>query len=131
MESHITPAVPQQAHAAFEALIGAMGTPKVISLTEHEHFQRLTPDAINMYHPVFGMVKHFLANDSGNGGYTANSSRGDHISIPGTTEDGGKVVIIDIGFHKGMTTFELVTFPDAHEAVEKAAVDFLDTYETR
>ena len=84
-----------------------------------------------MFHPIFGMVKHFRANDAGNKGYTENGNRGDHISIPGWTEDKWKVVIIDIGFHKGMTTFELVSFPDAHEAVEKAAAGFLMTYETR
>lgn len=99
----------------------------------------LRPGATGTFHPVFRFAHHFHSKDDYERGYTANSSRGDHMSIPGYTED-GSWGIIEISFHKGETWVEFVTYEDVPEgpspmakwhALNAAALALLDSNETR
>lgn len=81
-------------------------------------------------HPVFGLAEHFQSHDDYIKGYTDNCFRGDHISIPGFTED-ERIVVIDISFHKGNTFVTLNFFPDDQKDVHKALLSLLGDLETR
>lgn len=131
MEEHVTPFVPTQAHTAFEALVSALGKPSRRSISESPWWQSHSPDSINYLHPVFGMMKHFQSHDEGARGYTANHMRGDHVSIPGWSEEGGGIEIVEVSFHKGSTFIEIVSYPEADPAIAHAASAFLQSFETR
>lgn len=83
------------------------------------------------WHPVFSMMQHFRSNDSWAGGYTKNTYRGDHISIPIWSEGGQEVYIYEISFHKGITYADVVGYPDRPREVVEELVTLLQKYETR
>lgn len=117
----------ETARNAFAALVPALGTP------ERTRINRVHEDGAGVrgFHPVYSLAMHSRGNDNyDSSGYAGNASRGDSMSIPGWLESGG-VAVLDIGFHKGDTMIELVTFPEANAAVRQAAAGFLDALETR
>jgi len=117
----------ETARSAFQALVSALGA------TERTPIERVHEDGLGLrgFHPVYALAMHSLGHDNYDArGYAGNPYRGDCMSIPGWLESGG-VGLLDIGFHKGDTMIELVTFPQADASVEKAAVGFLDALETR
>lgn len=81
-------------------------------------------------HPVFALAEHYCSHDSGAPGYTANSYRGDHMSIPHYTED-GDVFVLDISFHKGETFLTRVNYPNGPAEVRSALFELLESCETR
>ena len=129
----------------FEALAAKLGTPTRTALPgEVEHWlgttsQRVTPSDTETWHPVFAFAHHYRANDDYADGYTANPARGDHMSIPGYTED-ETWGVIEISFHKGATTVDYVSFDQRPsdqfevpkwQALYDAARTLLEEHETR
>ena len=130
---------PESVHAALHALILSLGTPVRTPVVVDNGGTALggwgqgglllgATDSNN--HPVFGLLEHFESHDQGNHGYTQNSCRGDHLTVPCFTEDGG-VFILEISFHKGDTYVERIDFPSASENLVRAAHSLLESCETR
>lgn len=115
---------PSQISQAVKALFSALGTP-----CTRESWSGRDEEGFGC-HPVFGLAEHYRGHDRGDGGYTENRYRGDHMSIPCYTED-GDVFVLEISFHKGETFIERVEFPEGPSQVRKALYDLLDSSETR
>ncbi|MGC4174358.1 hypothetical protein [Demequina sp.] len=128
---------------AFESLVTHLGVPQRQILKsgaagrddlEYANPFDLEELATGEIHPVFAFVHHFRAHDLGNGGYTFNPYRGDHLSIP-CNVDWSELAVIDVSFHKGQTFIEWVTFAvpsdEPTKALYGAAVELLRRYETR
>ena len=81
-------------------------------------------------HPIFGLMEHFPANDRGNAGYTGNTYRGDHSSIPVVLEN-GEVAVHEYSFHKGLTIDEYVVFPAVKKTIKDELAQLLINLETR
>ena len=143
------PTVDTEARDAFEYLMKTLGTPThhsieslkstVISSGYEATWLQITQGDTGTFHPVFKFAHHFRSKDSYATGYTGNHSRGDHLSTPGFTED-GRIAVIDVSFHKGNTSINVVTFdaqpeesPDAESWQSKydAALVILEENETR
>ncbi|WP_315072190.1 hypothetical protein [uncultured Microbacterium sp.] len=138
----------EAARDTFENLVARLGKPKSGKVTESDEIgfsdfaTWIKFDQMSTFHPVFAFAHHFHSADDYERGYTENSYRGDHISIPGYTEM-GNIGIIEISFHKGNTaitqlTFEPPTDENEHSPVLKAwkgfhdgALALLEEYETR
>lgn len=120
---------PADRHAIHDGFANLPGQPT------HQHLRYSEPDEAILggpWHPVFPLAEHFRANDEGNPGYTQNRNRGDHLSIPCWSEDGQAPSILEISFHKGRTSVEHITFPQAHETPEAERLsELLAQYETR
>ncbi|HIW75665.1 MULTISPECIES: hypothetical protein [Gordonibacter] len=120
---------PKETLDAIHALFSALGKPTELGITD----QAALCDDLQFgsnFHPVFALTEHFQAHDSGNKGYTYNSSRGDHLSVPGYTEE-GEVVVMDVSFHKGETYLRLNLFPSEPQEVHDALFELLRKLETR
>lgn len=138
---------PTRARDAFEFLLESLGKPTKRalpvevseSLGSIPSWSWLHFGDTETFHPVFAFAHHFRSFDKGASGYTANTFRGDHMSIPGYSEE-GSIGVIDVSFHKGATALELITFEavpadewEARKWREKyaAAHTLLDEHETR
>jgi hypothetical protein len=82
------------------------------------------------WHPVFPLLQHFRAYDSYEYGFTGNTKRGDHVSIPIYTE-GEEIYVMDISFHKGNMSWEIVGFPYRPVKIKKELYGLLTRYATR
>lgn len=120
---------PKETLDAVHALFAALGKPAKIEAVDETAFSDDLQIGSN-FHPVFALAEHYQAHDSGNRGYTHNSSRGDHLSIPGYTET-SEVVVMDISFHKGETYVRLNLFPNEPQEVHLALLQLLQNLETR
>lgn len=116
---------------AFEYLVSELGKPKVHAIEESISTVMssgtgatciaLPGDSLETFHPVFTLAHHFRSADSYVAGYTSNTFRGDHLSIPGFSEEGG-LGVIEISFHKGHAFISLLTFEDKpSDQIEAAA----------
>lgn len=139
---------PIRARETLEFLIESLGTPTrrpISDVTSSSQFGadatwlEITPGDTGTFHPVFAFAHHFRANDSGNRGYTDNTMRGDHMSVPGYTEE-GVLAVVEISFHKGGGALSVVTFdakPTEFTAAAawtskyRAAIALLEEHETR
>lgn len=83
------------------------------------------------WHPVFPLVQHYRSYDNGNPGITDNPYRGDHISIPIYSEHGWEIYLMDISFHKGDMSWEIIGFPYRPVKVKEELHKILCKYETR
>lgn len=120
---------PKETLDAVHALFLALGKPTELDVIDETVFCENFQIGSN-FHPVFALTEHFQAHDSGNKGYTYNSSRGDHLSTPGYTE-AGEVIVMDISFHKGESYLRLNIFPDEPREVHLALLELLRNLESR
>jgi hypothetical protein len=114
---------PSQFTEAVKALFSALGTPV------RGPWSGAFAEGFGC-HPVFNLVEHYRSNDRGATGYTENRYRGDHMSIPGYTEE-GEVFVLEVSFHKGETFIERVAFPEGPDVVRTALYNLLQSCETR
>lgn len=115
------------------ALYGLLGTFDSVTRRPVRSFPDSggTVDGIGEYlHPVFALHEHFRANDDGNAGYTRNTYRGDHLSIPAYGENGA-IAVLETSFHKGDTFVDVVSFDGGDHAVRAAVTAILAAAETR
>lgn len=110
-----------------KALYTALGKPERVEWMSDQAFGEMDG---HLVHPVFGLLEHFLSNDSYGPGYTSNPYRGDHLTIPAFSEE-GDVLTIEVSFHKGDTIVEKCTFPREPVEVHRALLGLLQTLETR
>ncbi|GAF45497.1 hypothetical protein [Rhodococcus wratislaviensis] len=117
-------AIPDPVREATKALFRALGAPVTDQTWAGDYGARIG------CHPVFGLAEHYRGHDGGARGYTDNPYRGDHMSIPGYTED-GNVFVLDVSFHKGDTHIERIDFPGGPADVRSALHELLISCETR
>jgi hypothetical protein len=113
--------------AAMRALYLALGDPDRVPLSDSEES---LPDMRynNGLHPVFELAETFGPGDAG---YTRNlPRRGGHLSLP-CFDESGDVVVIEITFHKGDTTFERLAYPRSPAQVHAALYKLLEESEVR
>lgn len=67
---------------------------------------------------------------TGEARYTGNQSRGDHMLIPGFTED-GNVFKLDVSFYKGAIFVQRVDFPPEPSHLRDALQGLHESCETR
>ena len=104
---------------ALESLTAHLGKPQREAWADH------WPEAEageHHLHPLFELARIF-DEDYGQG-YTGNTYRGTHQTVPCWTEE-GEVVFIETSFHKGTTFIDVVWFPDAPEEIMAAAFALL------
>lgn len=116
------PDQPSEIHEAMHALYRGLGP---IDAVDFENV-----DVGYGMHPVFQLAEHFRGRDSVNEGYTYNTVRGDHLSIPYWSES-GRVGVLDVCFHKGQVCVIDVRFPAADPGLLSVLTDFLFAFETR
>jgi hypothetical protein len=129
-QSFTYPNTPKETFAAVHALFQALGNPHPVEVDFGD--QRFSGGVMfgEYFHPIFSLSEHFLSFDTGNIGYTNNQYRGDHLSIPGWTEN-GEVCVLEASFHKGNTCVAYLVFPDVQKEVHQALLELLQALETR
>lgn len=128
-----------QIRSAFEAMVPEFGRMERnrINYEDETGTTLVAPTKTNPFeteiHPVFPLAHHFRSKDDYEGGYTGNSYRGDHLSVPAYLGFGGDIAIFETSFHKGNAYMEIVTFPEADRdsALYRAALSLLEAEETR
>lgn len=125
--------------SAFEAMVPEFGTPRRTSVRYRDDgdstlIVALSDDPSNAeIHPVFGLSHHFRSRDDYGKGYTANTYRGDHISVPAYLGFSQEIAVFETSFHKGQAFIEVITFPEADRdsSLYSAALALLNAEETR
>lgn len=115
------------ARNAFEYHVSHLGAPRVRGFNgEHTDLARhlhLSFDDDPNWHPVFELAHTFGGEFEK--GYTHNSSRGEHMSIPFWSEQ-DHFGILDVSFHKGDVFLSFADYPEAEgTAAYNAALSVL------